>query len=228
MPTPLPALRALVFDAYGTIFDVYSVAATVETLFPTHGAALSSLWRTKQLEYSWLRSLMDRYQDFWHVTEDALRYACTALNMRVDEVAIEQLMRSYLHLSTYPDVPAALGVLSASYQSAILSNGSPTMLQSVVANNNLTHHFAHILSVDEIGIYKPDALVYDLAASRLDLAPAEIGFVSSNGWDVAGAATYGFRAYWINRTGAPFDRLGVQPAAIINSLGDLVPLLISR
>ena len=206
-----PPLRALVFDAYGTLFDVYSVAATAERLFPQQGAALSALWRTKQLEYSWMRSMADRYLDFWAITDDALRYCCAALNLPADEAAIAQMMDSYLYLTPYPDVRGALEALSATYPLAILSNGAPQMLQSVVTNNDLKAFFAHVLSVDEIGIYKPDALVYDLAASRLDLAPAEIGFVSSNGWDAFGATSYGFRVHWINRTGAPLDRLGTQP-----------------
>jgi 2-haloacid dehalogenase len=216
---------ALVFDAYGTLFDVHSVTATAESLWPGKGAALSQLWRTKQLEYTWLRSLMGRYEDFGHVTESALRYACAALKLPLDDAQRAQLLESYLRLATFPEVAEALGRL-AGIRLAILSNGSPAMLEPVVSNAGLRGLIADVLSVDAVKVFKPDPRVYRLAVDRLGVPAQAIGFVSSNCWDAIGAKAFGFRTFWVNRLGAPVDAMGVAPDHELRSLAEL-PALVS-
>ncbi len=215
-------LRALVFDAYGTLFDVHSVVALCEQLWPGKGAALSQLWRTKQLEYTWQRSLMRRYEDFARVTEAALRYACAALDLRLDEDRRRRLIDAYLGLATFPEVVNALAELKAmKLKLAILSNGSPAMLRPVVENAGLRGLIGTVISVDRRKIYKPAPAVYRLAVQRLRVPKNAIGFVSSNCWDACGAKSFGFRTFWINRTGAPVDELGAAPDHIIASLAEL-------
>ncbi len=215
--------KAYVFDAYGTLFDVRSVLAQCEVEFPGHGLAITGLWRIKQLEYSWLRSLMGHYQDFWELTRAGLEYTCRSLNLQLSEAAIARLMGSYLMLDTYPDAIPALERLSREGRSmAILSNGAPSMLAAVVAHAGLTDKLAHVISVDEVKIFKPHPSVYQLAPAKLGLAKEEIGFVSSNSWDAAGAKAFGFTVFWINRQNAPVEELGVVPDTIISSLLELV------
>jgi 2-haloacid dehalogenase len=221
----MPPLQALVFDAYGTLYDVHSVGARAEALFPGHGAALSQLWRTKQLEYSWLRSLMGTYADFNQVTADALRYALAALKLDAGTEAIAALLSQYVHLSAFPEVPAALARLKPGRKLAILSNGAPYTMDALVSNSGLAPQFDAVLSVDSAGIYKPDMRIYRLAEERLGLARRHIGFVSSNCWDAVGAATYGYTVFWVNRLGAPVDLHGRAPDHIISSLDQLAPLL---
>jgi 2-haloacid dehalogenase len=216
---------ALVFDAYGTLFDVHSVTATAESLWPGKGAALSQLWRTKQLEYTWLRSLMGRYEDFGHVTESALRYACAALKLPLDDAQRARLLAAYLHLTTFPEVAEALGRLRG-IRLAILSNGSPAMLEPVVFNAGLHGLITDVLSVDAVKMFKPDPRVYRLAVDRLGVPAKAIGFVSSNCWDAIGARSFGFRTFWVNRAGAPVDALGFAPDHELGSLGEL-PALVS-
>jgi 2-haloacid dehalogenase len=216
---------ALVFDAYGTLFDVHSVTATAESIWPGKGAALSQLWRTKQLEYTWLRSLMGKYEDFAHVTEGGLRYACAALKLEYDDAKRARLMQAYLHLAAFPEVGDALARLRG-MRLAILSNGSPAMLEPVVFNSGLHGVITDVLSVDEVKIFKPDPRVYRIAVDRLGVPAKAIGFVSSNCWDAIGAKAFGFRAFWINRAGAPVDELGVRPDHELRSLADL-PALVS-
>ena len=223
----MPSLRALVFDAYGTLFDVHSVVALCDELWPGKGAALSQSWRTKQLEYTWQRSLMRRYEDFGRVTEAGLRYACAALGLALDDAHRRRLMDAYLRLATYPEVGSVLAELKAmKLKLAILSNGSPAMLRPVVANAGLRGLIATVISVDPKKIYKPAPGVYRLAVERLRLPKAAIGFVSSNCWDACGAKAFGFRVFWINRTGAPVDELGAAPDHAIKTLAEL-PALIS-
>ncbi|MBI4623217.1 MAG: haloacid dehalogenase type II [Verrucomicrobia bacterium] len=219
-------LEALVFDAYGTLFDVHAVIARCETFWPGRGAALSQLWRARQLEYSWQRSLMDRYAPFSAVTRDALDYACEALGLPLDETRARVLMDEYLNLAAYPDVPAALERLQRSGKKlAILTNGSPDMIEPLVKNRGMEKLFDAVLSVDAAWIYKPAPRVYTLAVDRLGVAAGAIGFVSANCWDALGAKSFGFRVFWINRAGAPVDRLGFQPDGILRTLGDLPGML---
>ena len=214
-------ISALVFDAYGTLFDVHSVTETCERLFPGNGASLSRLWRTKQLEYTWQRSLMGHYADFDRVTEDGLRYACGALALRYSQSALDTLMEAYRHLTPFPDVVATLGALKARAKLAILSNGTPAMLQAVIANSGLTTTFDAVLSVDPAGIFKPAPRVYQLAVDRLGMPKEKIGFVSSNGWDAAGAKAFGFQVFWVNRAALPVEELDVMPDEVLKTLGDL-------
>jgi len=216
---------ALVFDAYGTLFDVHSVVALCDELWPGRGAQVSQLWRTKQLEYTWLRSLMGRYEDFAHVTAAGLDYACAVLGLPCDDARRRRLMRAYLHLATFPEVKDALARLHG-VKLAILSNGAPAMLEDLVANAGLAAAIPHVLSVDEVGIYKPSPRVYQLAVDRLGVPAGAIGFVSSNGWDAAGAKAFGFRTFWVNRAGLPVDALGAAPDRVIGSLAEL-PALVS-
>jgi 2-haloacid dehalogenase len=215
-----PKIQALAFDAYGTLFDVHSVISTCNQVFPDKGPALSQLWRAKQLEYTWLRSLMGRYEDFWQVTESALIFACRSLNLSLQPATREKLMNAYLHLDTYPEVREALQSLSA-YKLAILSNGSPRMLAAVVANTGLKKVFADVISVDEAKIFKPSPRVYELGPRKLKVPKGAIGFISSNRWDIAGAKNFGFWACWINRTKAPEEELGLEPDAVVYSLAEI-------
>ena len=176
--------RAFVFDAYGTLFDVHSVVVRAANL-PGDLQTLSAVWRQKQLEYTWLRSLMERYQDFWDVTEAALRAAVTQLKIQTSDAELHGLMQAYLRPSAFPDVIEALDALQGA-PLAILSNGSPKMLASAVQHNGLTSCFAEIISVDRVRTYKPSPRVYALAPEVLGFPPEEILFVSSNSWDVAG------------------------------------------
>jgi len=205
------ALQALVFDAYGTLYDVHSVVRR-------KGAALSQLWRAKQLEYTWQRSLMRRYVPFSQVTREALAYACEALQLALDDGRSHALMQEYLRLATYPEVPAALAALRV--RKAILSNGSPDMLAPLVAHSGLA--LDAVLSVDEVKIFKPAPEVYQLAVDRLGVRKEDIGFVSSNCWDALGAKSFGFRVYWINRLKAPVDALGFGPDRIVQGAHEVL------
>jgi len=210
---------ALVFDAYGTLFDVHSVLARCDAFWPGRGAQLSQLWRAKQLEYTWQRSLMDRYAPFSRVTEDALLYCCESLGLKIGEKEKQALMDEYRKLALYPDVAAAMKKLHG-VKRAILTNGSPDMIDPLVAQSGLS--FDAVLSVDEMKIYKPAPRIYQLAVDRLKTSRENIGFVSSNCWDAMGAKSFGFGVYWINRGGAPVDRLGFTPDKIVKSLGEIL------
>jgi 2-haloacid dehalogenase len=212
-------LAALVFDAYGTLYDVHSVIQRCESFWPGRGAQLSQLWRAKQLEYTWQRSLMRRYAPFSTVTREALAYACEALGLKLTAARVEALMSEYLTLACYPEVPEALKELK-DWKTAILSNGSPDMLEPLVRNSGLK--LDAVLSVDELKVYKPAPEVYELAVKKLGRRKESIGFVSSNCWDALGAKSYGFTVYWINRLNAPVDRLGFQPDKIIRSLDEVL------
>jgi 2-haloacid dehalogenase len=219
-------ISALVFDAYGTLFDVHSVASLADSLFPGKGAALSQAWRTKQLEYTWLRSLMGQYQDFNRVTADSLEWAITAQRIVAGEGSKRALMEEYRRLAMFPEVPAVLEKLAASRALAILSNGHPEMLEAVVDHNGIRERFrGGILSVHSAGVFKPHPSVYQIAEDRLGVPRALVGFVSSNGWDAAGAKAFGYRAIWVNRTSAPVEQLGFPPDRVIASLGELAEAL---
>ena len=224
-------IRALVFDAYGTLFNVHSVIATCETHFPGKGAALSQLWRGKQLEYSWLRSLMGRYVDFNQVTRDGLQYACESLGLTYSDSVLLQLKNAYRTLALFDDTLPTLHALrrqQPDIKLAILSNGAPEMLDAVVKHNKLDPMFDAVLSVDAVGVFKPDPRVYQLACDRLGLVREEIGFVSSNGWDAAGAKAFGFTTFWINRAAAPVEQLGITPDRLLTSLSELPEMLATQ
>jgi 2-haloacid dehalogenase len=221
----MPKLKALAFDAYGTLFDVHSVIAACEGRFPRQGVALSRLWRAKQLEYTWLLSLMGRYEDFWNVTGAALRVACRALELPLDAATEKQLLRAYLELEPFPDVQGALEALAERYTLVILSNGTSRMLKELLECAGWERLFAQVLSADEAKIYKPHPQVYELASRKLGLERGEIGFVSSNFWDVAGAKAFGFWTFWANRIEQPPEELGLVPDATGRTLTDLVRVL---
>ena len=215
----MPAPRAFLFDAYGTLFDVHSVVEAGRAI-TADPLALSMLWRQKQLEYTWLRSIMGCYEDFWAVTAAALRFALRRLDLRAGDADIRRLMDAYLSLAPFPEVRGALERLAAA-PLGILSNGSPRMLEAAVASSGLGGAFHHVLSVDRARTYKPAPAVYALGTAALGLPPADVLFVSSNGWDVAGASAFGYRTCWCNRLGAPLEELGVAPDHVVERLDQL-------
>ena len=216
----MPPPKAFLFDAYGTLFDVHSVieAGRAVTADPQ---ALSTLWRQKQLEYTWLRSLMGRYEDFWAVTEAALRFALRRLGIAAAEAQVQALMDAYLSLACFPEVKAALASLKGA-RLGILSNGSPRMLEAAVRSSGLTASLEHVLSVDAVNTYKPSPNVYELGPRAFELAADEIMFVSSNAWDIAGAKAFGFLTCWCNRANAPMEELGLTADYEVASL-DQIP-----
>jgi len=215
----VPPIRGYVFDAYGTLFDVHSVIDAGRAI-TSDPAALSALWRQKQLEYTWLRALMERYENFWAVTEAALRHSVRRLGLRADDGQLARLMEAYLSLTCFAEVPAALERL-AGRPRAILSNGSPRMLAAAVTASGLERHLQHVLSVDAVKTYKPSPAVYALAPRALGIPAAELLFVSSNAWDIAGAKSFGYQVAWCNRTGAPAEELGAAPDLVITRLDEL-------
>ena len=218
-------IGACVFDAYGTLFDVHSAVARGGAPLGDKAAAVSALWRQKQLEYTWLRSLMGAYVDFWRITGDGLDYALAANG--IDDPALrERLMDLYQRLDAYPEVADTLTALRrAGLKTAILSNGAPRMLEAAVRSAGLDSLLDEVLSVDELGVYKPDPRVYQLAVDRLEVPAARICFLSSNGWDAGGAAHFGFTVAWVNRFAQQPERLSAKPAAEITNLAELPPLL---
>ena len=194
-------IQACVFDAYGTLFDVHSAVGRHRQRLGGVADQVSALWRTKQLEYTWLRSLMGRHADFWQVTREALDYAFNVFSIH-DSGLKDQLMQAYLGLDCYPEVPKTLTYLKQhGMKTAILSNGTPAMLKAAVDSAGIADLVDFNLSIEEVGIYKPDPRVYQLAVDRLEVEASAISFQSSNAWDVAGAASFGFRVAWINRFG---------------------------
>lgn len=213
-------IKAVVFDAYGTLYNVHSVIQKCEEFYPGKSTQISQIWRQKQLEYSWLRSLMGRYQDFLLLTGDALRYALEELSLQYNEETIKEILNIYLHLEPYPEVIEALEAFRPR-KLVILSNGSPQMLNELIVNTSLNEHLDDILSVDSLKIYKPKPEVYTLAVENLGVRKNEILFVSSNGWDVAGSKSFGFIVGWVNRLNKPVEKLGVEPDYIVSNLMEL-------
>lgn len=196
-------MSTFVFDAYGTLYDVNSVAAATEQAFPGHGDTITQVWRLKQLEYTWLRSLMGRYADFWTVTRDALTYTLDSLGLQHDAAVFDPILERYLHLSPYPDAQDALAALRAQgHQLAILSNGSQDMLDKLVANTGLDTALDAVISVDPNRIFKPSPAAYALVGDTLGVARAEVVFVSCNPFDICGAKSFGFNTAWIERVPA--------------------------
>lgn len=215
--------RAFLFDAYGTLFDIHSVALRAGEGIAGDLDALSQLWRQKQLEFTWLLALMDRYRDFWHVTEAALRTALAQLHVEASEAQVSQLLDAYLAPAVFPDARVCLEALR-DFPRAILSNGSPMMLEAAIRNNGLQSYFSSIISVDQVKTYKPSPRVYQLGPETLQLPAGEILFVSSNAWDAAGAKAFGYSVCWCNRSGRPMDQLGFAPDMVVSSL-DQIPSL---
>ena len=221
----LKGIKACVFDAYGTLFDVNSAAREARQELGESWQALSELWRAKQLQYTWLRASSGRHADFWQVTGDALDFALATFKLG-DAGLRSRLMDLYLRLSAYPEVPAMLRRLKdAGMGRAILSNGTPAMLASAVSNAGLDGLFDAVLSVEEVGVYKPHPSVYRLAADRLGVAAREICFLSSNGWDAYSAKAFGFRVLWCNRFGQAPERIPAVPDGEIADLAVLPELV---
>ena len=224
-----PAVRAVLFDAYGTLFDVYSVGALAEQLFPGHGAALASLWRDKQIEYTRLVTTSNdgaHYQPFWELTRAGLRYACKRLALQLTPEREAQLMAQYRHLTAFAENAGVLQDLKArGIVTGILSNGDPAMLQAAIESAGLAGLFDHVLSVDKLRKYKTHPAAYALGEQATGLAAREIGFVSSNSWDALAATWYGYRTLWVNRHQLPFDELGTLPTHTGRSLHDVALLL---
>ena len=228
VPSPLEGVRAVVFDAYGTLFDVTSAAERASDQLGERWRDFAETWRTKQLQYTWLRSLMGRHADFWKVTGDALDFALEAA--RVSDPSLrDRLMGLYERLGAYPDArPALVALQERRLRLAILSNGSPRMLAGAAESAGLAPLLDAILSVEEVGVYKPSPAVYRLAADRLGVWPAEVAFVSANGWDACGARASGFRVAWCNRTGQPAERIPEPPDIVVRTLTDLPALVGAR
>jgi 2-haloacid dehalogenase len=221
------APQAIIFDAYGTLFDVHSVIRNSGVGIPGNIEALSQLWRQKQLESTWLRALMDRYEDFWHITEDALRSAVRQLSIGATDRQLESLMQAYLVPPAFPEVVSALEAVKG-LPLAVLSNGSPAMLDSAVRYNSVKSYFAEIISVDSVKTYKPSPRVYELGSKTLNLPAAEILFVSSNLWDVAGAKAFGYLVCWCNRSGAAMEDWGFAPDFAVSRLDQIGETLKGR
>ena len=241
-------IKAVVFDAYGTLYDVQSVARVTDAAFPGHGDYITQIWRLKQLEYTWLRSMMGQYEDFWTITQDSLAYTLATLGLQADTALFARIAEAYNQLTPYADAKAALAALSG-YRLAIFSNGSPAMLSALVAHSGLTDLVPTVISVDAARAFKPDPRTYALVEQALGVPPAEVLFVSSNGFDISGAKSFGFNVARIERvsaealraeltTGAPgpagmfkalrtqVERIGFAADFVIGSLGDLPGLLL--
>lgn len=225
MDNPFIGIQACVFDAYGTLFDVHSAVGRYRERLGDRADVVSMTWRTKQLEYTWLRSLMGRYVDFWQVTAHALDFAMESQSVE-DAALRDDLLQAYLSLECYPEVPEVLAALrAAGIKTAVLSNGSPMMLGSAVDNSGIAPLLDAVISVDRLGVFKPDMRVYQSAIETLDVGRDQVSFQSSNAWDAAAAATFGFKVAWCNRFGQARERLPDAPHAEIRSLSELPALL---
>jgi len=213
-------VKGIAFDMYGTLVDVGVVAEACKGV-ATDPGAFSRQWRAKQLEYTFLRSLMGKYRDFWKVSEQALEFTIQRFGLQVNTEQRRRLMEVWLHPSPYPDVAAVLPRLKAQYPLAVLSNGSPKMLRTGLERAGLLPHFRWVISVDAVRMYKPSPKVYQLAPSKMKMKKEEIFFVSSNSFDVVGAKSFGLKVCWINRVGSPLDLLGPKPDLVVSSFDEL-------
>ncbi|MFY9941311.1 MAG: haloacid dehalogenase type II [Desulfobacterales bacterium] len=221
----IEGIKACVFDAYGTLFDVHSAVGKHRNRLGDRADQVSNLWRTKQLEYTWLRSLMGRHADFWQVTQDALDFAFDMHGINNPDLH-RDLMEAYLKLDCYPEVPEALSILkNRGFRLAILSNGTPAMLDAAVKNSGIADLIEKNFSVEDVGIFKPDFRVYQLAVDGLKVRFGEIVFQSSNAWDASGASAFGFKVAWVNRFGQSKERLPGKPDVEIKNLTELPDFL---
>jgi len=216
-------IKAILFDVYGTLLDPASIATTASEMMADAGEFVA-LWRAKQLEYSWLMSLMGRYESFWEITDRALSYTCERFMVMLNEGQREDLLDSWYTVSPYPGVVEGLNLLTErGFRLGALSNGNPEMLEKGLKSAGIVEKLEAVLSVEEVGIFKPSPEVYKLGLRWLESEdPAEIGFVSSNSWDAIGAAGFGFRVCWVNRTEFPLDKIGPIPAAQVSNFGEVV------
>ena len=217
-------IKAIIFDAYGTLFDVNSAAEKCKDKIGAKWEGFSNYWRTTQLEYTWLRSLMNRHKDFWQITEDSLDKSMKAFN--IDSSMRNELLNLYKILSPFKEVPEVLKALKEkNYKLAILSNGTPILLNELVKSNNLEKIFDDLFSIEEVGIYKPNSKVYDMPIKKYQVQKNEVVFLSSNTWDVSGAGNYGYNSIWVNRNKNIFDKLDYLPKNIIKDLNQLLEIV---
>ena len=217
-------IKAIIFDAYGTLFDVNSAAEKCKDKIGNKWEGFANYWRTTQLEYTWLRSLMKRHKDFWQVTEDSLDKSLKAFS--IDNSMRNELLNLYKILSPYKEVPEVLKTLKEKkFKLAILSNGTPALLNDLVKNNNLNNIFDDIFSIEQVGIYKPDSRVYEMPIQKYDIKKNEVAFLSANTWDVSGGGNYGYNSIWVNRNKNIFDNLDFKPNFEIKNLLELVSLI---
>ena len=217
-------IKAIVFDAYGTLFDVNSAAEKCKDKIGDKWEGFANFWRTTQLEYTWLRSLMKRHKDFWQVTEESLDKSMKAF--KIDSSMKSELLNLYKVLSPYPEVKEVLKKLKEkNYKLAILSNGTPALLNELVKSNNLDNLFDNLFSIEEVGIYKPDSKVYDMPIKKYQIKTNEVAFLSSNTWDVSGGGNYGYNAIWVNRNNSIFDNLDYKPKAEVKNLKQLLDII---
>jgi len=219
-------IKAVAFDGF-PILDLRPVFALVDELYPERGVELSNVWRTRQFEYTWLRTISRRYSDFWQVTDDALVFAAKALKLELTPEKHTRLMEAYLKLRCWPEVPAALSSLKkAGIRLAFLSNLTAKMLKAGIQNSQLDGMFDHVLSTDRVKVYKPDPRAYQMGLDAFGLKPRQILFAAFAGWDAAGAKSFGYPTFWVNRQNQPAEELGVAPDAIGGNLNDLVAFLV--
>ena len=217
-------IKAIIFDAYGTLFDVNSAAEKCKDKIGDKWEGFANYWRTTQLEYTWLRSLMNRHKDFWQVTEDSLDKSMIAFN--IDSSMRDELLNLYKVLSPFKEVPKVLKILKKKqFKLSILSNGTPDLLNGLVKSNKLDNIFDDLFSIEQVGIYKPDSKVYDMPIQKYRIEKNEIAFLSANTWDVSGAGNYGFNAIWVNRNKNIFDNLDYKPSSEIKDLSELISLI---
>ena len=217
-------IKAIIFDAYGTLFDVNSAAEKCKDKIGAKWEGFSNYWRTTQLEYTWLRSLMNRHKDFWQITEDSLDKSMKAFN--IDSSMRNELLNLYKILSPFKEVPEVLKALKEkNYKLAILSNGTPTLLNELVKSNNLEKIFDDLFSIEQVGIYKPNSKVYDMPIKKYQIQKNEVVFLSANTWDVSGAGNYGYNSIWVNRNKNIFDKLDYLPKNIIKDLNQLLEIV---
>ena len=216
-------IKAIIFDAYGTLFDVNSAAEKCKDKIGDKWEAFANYWRTTQLEYTWLRSLMKRHKDFWQITEDSLDKSMSVF--KIDNSMREELLNLYKILSPFEEVPEVLKSLKEkNFKLAILSNGTPSLLNELVRSNNLNNLFDDIFSIEDVGVFKPDSKVYDMPVKKYRIEKNEIAFLSANTWDVSGGGNYGYNSIWVNRNNNIFDKLDYSPQNEIKNLNDLLDI----
>ena len=217
-------IKAIIFDAYGTLFDVNSAAEKSKNKIGEKWESFANYWRTTQLEYTWLRSLMNKHKDFWQVTEDSLNKSMKVFE--IDSSMRSELLNLYKILSTFPEVKDVLNNLKEkNYKLSILSNGTPSLLDELVKSNNLDNIFDNIFSIEEVGIYKPDSKVYEIPIKKYKIQKNEVAFLSANTWDVSGGGNYGYNSIWVNRNNTVFDSLDYKPKNQVKHLGELLNLI---
>ena len=217
-------IKAIIFDAYGTLFDVNSAAEKCKDKIGDNWEGFANFWRTTQLEYTWLRSLMKRHKNFWQITEDSLDKSMKTFN--IDSAMRNELLNLYKALSPFKEVPETLKKLKErNLRLAILSNGTPSLLTQLVKNNNIDNLFDDLFSIEEVGIYKPDAKVYDLPIKKYKIEKNQVAFLSANTWDVSGGGNYGYQSIWVNRNNDIFDNLDYKPINQIKNLNELINLI---